>query len=679
MPGIRHAIVPDQCARMLHRDQCRNYVEYLKYLEEEYSMFKLASLLVTFLLLTAMPVLADIRGTDATGKAVILRSDGTWSYIIGGGGGTGKLNMAVGKPCAANRPFVTSLYQSILDRQPDASGLNYWTGRLNSGQTKKWLITQIFKSREYTGFGKSNREFVRDAYQAVLGRQPEPAGHSSWIRNLKNNMSRDTMIGHFLNSTEYKLKMARCGTINPPPPPPPTNNCRSYTNQAIAQQQENKRRGCGFAGARWHVDYNRHYNSCLRSMVPWSTRETNIRKNALKKCTNTGGKAKDCSAYANHAIHQQNTNIRVKCNYSGPRWHTNYNRHYNGCMGNTPNWRGIETKARGDALARCVGAGGTGRIAYCKKYSDQALRQQNVNLRRKCNYSGRAWHLDYNRHNNWCINAKTGAPGREAKARADAIARCVARPNGGKATYLGCFVDKPDRDIKGYSFGSGQMTNQLCINTCRTKGFSIAATQFSSQCFCGNSSGRYGRAPKINECKYPCKGNDKTNCGGYWRNSVYKIGAVAPPPPRKAIKLISKVSSRSSSAFKRNTDNRLRMNTTRWDKIPYRMAPVFSGTVRLARNQRAILAGNAAGTAGWGIDNFLLIEIGNKRLVTGAHEPVIMAGRAVQHIGRNSQNIRAGEIDLTAYLQVGRPVNLRVTAFDYGGIGHVSDVFLILQ
>jgi hypothetical protein len=363
-------------------DACFNY------LEEDYSMLKLASLLITFLLIAVMPTLADIRGTDATGKAVILRSDGTWSYIVIGGG-SGNLDLSLSKPCAANRVFVTSLYQSILNRQPDAGGLNYWTGRLNSGQTKKWLIAQLFKSREYTGSRKSNREFVRDAYQAILGRQPEPAGHSSWIRQLGNSLPRVSLVQNLLRSIEYTRIMARCGT----------------------------------------------------------------------------------------------------------------------------------------------GSTSTGWISYCKRYADQALRQQNVNLNRGCNYTGVRWHLDYNRHNNWCLNADAAGRRREAKARADAIARCVARPTGGKTTYLGCFVDKPDRDIKGYSFGSGQMTNQLCINTCRTKGFGIAATQFSSQCFCGNSSGKYGRAPNANECKYPCKGNDKTNCGGYWRNSVYKIGAGTLPPP----------------------------------------------------------------------------------------------------------------------------------------------------
>ncbi len=93
----------------------------------------------------------------------------------------------------------------------------------------------------------------------------------------------------------------------------------------------------------------------------------------------------------------------------------------------------------------------------------------------------------------------------------------------GAADYLGCYIDKPDRDIKGYSFNGAQMTNQMCLNVCKNKGFRIAATQFSTGCFCGNSYGKYGRASDQADCNYPCKGNTRANCGGYWRNSVYKI------------------------------------------------------------------------------------------------------------------------------------------------------------
>ena len=55
------------------------------FLKRTCSIRKIASLLSVLLFVLSTPVLADIRGTDITGKPVILRSDGTWSYINPGG------------------------------------------------------------------------------------------------------------------------------------------------------------------------------------------------------------------------------------------------------------------------------------------------------------------------------------------------------------------------------------------------------------------------------------------------------------------------------------------------------------------------------------------------------------------------------------------------------------------
>ncbi len=86
--------------------------------------------------------------------------------------------------------------------------------------------------------------------------------------------------------------------------------------------------------------------------------------------------------------------------------------------------------------------------------------------------------------------------------------------------YLGCFKDTGDRDLSGYSFSRSGMTTQICLDTCQQKGFSYAGTQYSSQCFCGNSYGKYGKA---SNCNMPCSGNKTETCGGNWANSVYAI------------------------------------------------------------------------------------------------------------------------------------------------------------
>ena len=44
-------------------------------------------------------------------------------------------------------------------------------------------------------------------------------------------------------------------------------------------------------------------------------------------------------------------------------------------------------------------------------------------------------------------------------------------------------------------------------------------TQYSTECFCGNSFGQFGRRPEV-ECNHQCTANKSQICGGVNRNSV---------------------------------------------------------------------------------------------------------------------------------------------------------------
>ena len=86
--------------------------------------------------------------------------------------------------------------------------------------------------------------------------------------------------------------------------------------------------------------------------------------------------------------------------------------------------------------------------------------------------------------------------------------------------YLGCFKDQTKRDLDGHNFYDRNMTTQLCVSTCRDKGFSHAGTQYGSYCFCGN---KFGATGATDNCNAKCTGNRDETCGGTWANSVYKV------------------------------------------------------------------------------------------------------------------------------------------------------------
>ncbi len=90
------------------------------------------------------------------------------------------------------------------------------------------------------------------------------------------------------------------------------------------------------------------------------------------------------------------------------------------------------------------------------------------------------------------------------------------------ATYLGCFRDTDQRDLNATQWDDGQMTPQRCIRTCADSGFEYAGLQYGSQCFCGNSHGRFGRIDS-SSCSMPCSGNSGLMCGGTWANSVFRV------------------------------------------------------------------------------------------------------------------------------------------------------------
>jgi hypothetical protein len=88
------------------------------------------------------------------------------------------------------------------------------------------------------------------------------------------------------------------------------------------------------------------------------------------------------------------------------------------------------------------------------------------------------------------------------------------------ANSIRCFKDQTKRDLDGHNFYDRNMTTQLCVSTCRDKGFSHAGTQYGSYCFCGNKFGVSGTA---DNCNAKCTGNRDETCGGTWANSVYKV------------------------------------------------------------------------------------------------------------------------------------------------------------
>lgn len=76
-------------------------------------------------------------------------------------------------------------------------------------------IKAFFKSAEYTNRHLADAEFVKEAYQGILLRDPDPRGFNDWLGALKkspdNLKAREHLVETFLESKEYIERGAKSG------------------------------------------------------------------------------------------------------------------------------------------------------------------------------------------------------------------------------------------------------------------------------------------------------------------------------------------------------------------------------------------------------------------------------------------------------------------------------------
>ena len=79
-----------------------------------------------------------------------------------------------------NRQFVELVYRNVLDREGDAAGIAFWTGRLDRRVTSRGhLMASFSESSEYQR-ATGPLVVVVSLFQAMLGRPPVPAEVDAW-------------------------------------------------------------------------------------------------------------------------------------------------------------------------------------------------------------------------------------------------------------------------------------------------------------------------------------------------------------------------------------------------------------------------------------------------------------------------------------------------------------------
>lgn len=101
--------------------------------------------------------------------------------------------------------FVTRMYNVVLNRNPDKTGLDNWTAKLNNHTLSAAdIISGFFNSQEYLGKNKSIDEQINDCYNAMLGRNPDSQGKANWSERMNIGMTLNAVCNGFVGSQEFK-------------------------------------------------------------------------------------------------------------------------------------------------------------------------------------------------------------------------------------------------------------------------------------------------------------------------------------------------------------------------------------------------------------------------------------------------------------------------------------------
>ena len=106
--------------------------------------------------------------------------------------------------------FTTRLYKNILGRNPDDDGLNYWTLKLQNGFTGCELIEGFFYSNEFKNKTLTDEQYVDIMYRTLLGREADGPGKEYWLGRIKNE-GRGIILSGFAYSQEFKNLCADAG------------------------------------------------------------------------------------------------------------------------------------------------------------------------------------------------------------------------------------------------------------------------------------------------------------------------------------------------------------------------------------------------------------------------------------------------------------------------------------
>lgn len=108
--------------------------------------------------------------------------------------------------------YVGRLYDKALDRHPDDDGMNWWCANIkNHTMTPVAAAESFILSPEFEAKNLNNEEYIKVLYRTFMDREYDQEGLNYWVGRLNTGESRRAILRSFAGCPEFTVIAAKAG------------------------------------------------------------------------------------------------------------------------------------------------------------------------------------------------------------------------------------------------------------------------------------------------------------------------------------------------------------------------------------------------------------------------------------------------------------------------------------
>lgn len=100
--------------------------------------------------------------------------------------------------------FVNRIYVEAMGRTGEADGLNYWCSSIQNGDSPIRVSEFFINSQEFRNKNLNNTEYIKVLYRTFMGREADHSGLNYWLGRLNGGESREAVLKSFAGCPEFQ-------------------------------------------------------------------------------------------------------------------------------------------------------------------------------------------------------------------------------------------------------------------------------------------------------------------------------------------------------------------------------------------------------------------------------------------------------------------------------------------